>query len=214
MYAFVVDGTVQAVGRLPVAARRLDTGQWVLGLADAPVELQEACGWYQVADTPRPDDTATTTHGRTVELVDGTPTVVWTERALTDDEQFAREQSQAPDVTDAISARLNPAEPSLWVQPTGAHDAYLPGAIVLDPAGDRWRNDLGTVNVWPVDNLHAKWTNLDATDPSGPQPWVAPTGAHDAYALGDEVTHNGQTWVSDVDANTWEPGVYGWTVKA
>lgn len=41
--------------------------------------------------------------------------------------------------------------------------------------------------------------------------WVQPTGAHDAYAKGDKVTHNSKKWTSDVDANTWEPGVYGWT---
>ena len=40
--------------------------------------------------------------------------------------------------------------------------------------------------------------------------WVQPTGAHDAYNIGDKVTHNGKTWVSDVDNNVWEPGVYGW----
>ena len=40
--------------------------------------------------------------------------------------------------------------------------------------------------------------------------WVQPTGAHDAYNTGDKVTHNGKTWVSDVDNNVWEPGVYGW----
>lgn len=41
--------------------------------------------------------------------------------------------------------------------------------------------------------------------------WVQPTGAHDAYAKGDKVTHSSKKWTSDVDANVWEPGVYGWT---
>lgn len=41
--------------------------------------------------------------------------------------------------------------------------------------------------------------------------WTQPAGAHDAYAKGDKVTHNGKTWQSDVDANVWEPGVYGWS---
>lgn len=40
--------------------------------------------------------------------------------------------------------------------------------------------------------------------------WIQPTGAHDAYALGDKVIHNDVVWVSIVDTNTWEPGVYGW----
>lgn len=41
--------------------------------------------------------------------------------------------------------------------------------------------------------------------------WVQPTGAHDAYAKDAKVTHNSKKWTSDVDANVWEPGVYGWT---
>lgn len=41
-------------------------------------------------------------------------------------------------------------------------------------------------------------------------PWVAPSGAHDAYPEGWEVTHDGKTWESLVAANVWEPGVSGW----
>lgn len=41
--------------------------------------------------------------------------------------------------------------------------------------------------------------------------WVQPLGAHDAYPAGAKVTHAGKHWVSDVDSNVWEPGVYGWT---
>lgn len=41
--------------------------------------------------------------------------------------------------------------------------------------------------------------------------WVQPTGAHDAYAQGAKVSHNGKKWTSDIAANVWEPGVYGWT---
>jgi hypothetical protein len=41
--------------------------------------------------------------------------------------------------------------------------------------------------------------------------WSQPAGAHDVYQSGDQVTHNGSTWESDIDNNVWEPGVYGWT---
>ena len=43
--------------------------------------------------------------------------------------------------------------------------------------------------------------------------WSQPLGAHDAYGAGDKVSHNGKHWISDIDGNVWEPGVYGWTVK-
>jgi hypothetical protein len=42
--------------------------------------------------------------------------------------------------------------------------------------------------------------------------WVQPAGAHDAYAKGAKVSHNGKKWISTADANVWEPGVYGWEV--
>lgn len=41
--------------------------------------------------------------------------------------------------------------------------------------------------------------------------WVQPTGAHDAYEVGVQVTHNGHLWENTSPANVYEPGVYGWT---
>lgn len=41
--------------------------------------------------------------------------------------------------------------------------------------------------------------------------WTQPLGASDAYAAGDKVSHKEKIWVSDVDGNVWEPGVYGWS---
>lgn len=40
--------------------------------------------------------------------------------------------------------------------------------------------------------------------------WVQPLGAHDVYRLENKVTHNDQRWISTNDANSWEPGEYGW----
>lgn len=107
-YAFVTDATIQSLGRLPNSARRLDTGQWVMGLGTAPVGLQQACGWFEVVDTPRPADTATTTHDRSVELVNGTPTVVWTERPKTQAELDAeaaadRQRTRQVNVEQAVA---------------------------------------------------------------------------------------------------------------
>ena len=41
-------------------------------------------------------------------------------------------------------------------------------------------------------------------------PWVQPTGAHDAYPVGITVTHDGKTWENLTPANVWPPGVSGW----
>ena len=42
--------------------------------------------------------------------------------------------------------------------------------------------------------------------------WVKPTGAHDAYKVGDKVIFEGNVWVSEIDNNTWSPTEYptGW----
>lgn len=41
--------------------------------------------------------------------------------------------------------------------------------------------------------------------------WVQPTGSHDAYAKGSKVSHLEKHWISDIDANVYEPSVYGWS---
>lgn len=46
-------------------------------------------------------------------------------------------------------------------------------------------------------------------DPSVIPEWVQP-GSTNPYMMGDKVMHNGLRWVSTVDNNVWEPGVYGW----
>lgn len=48
-------------------------------------------------------------------------------------------------------------------------------------------------------------------DASGIPIWVQPLGATDGYTKGDIVMYNNKKWQSDIDANVWQPGVYGWT---
>lgn len=62
---------------------------------------------------------------------------------------------------------------------------------------------------WTPDATPALWVLVSLDE--WPE-WVQPTGAHDAYQTGDKVSHNGQHWQSTMDANIWEPGVYGWEV--
>lgn len=61
---------------------------------------------------------------------------------------------------------------------------------------------------WSPDLTPALWTRVSVEE--WPE-WVQPTGAQDAYMAGDKVSHNGKHWISAVDNNVWEPGVYGWT---
>ena len=47
----------------------------------------------------------------------------------------------------------------------------------------------------PDSSTVTEWEQPDSTNP---------------YAKGDKVTHNGKIWISTMDNNVWEPGVYGW----
>ena len=94
------------------------------------------------------------------------------------------------------------------------------GMLVRDDDGVLYRSIIGTQER-PTELLyHPKYvpTLLEKVEeggegaPSEEYPeWVRPTGAHDAYAQGAKVSHNGKKWTSDIAANVWEPGVYGWT---
>ena len=68
----------------------------------------------------------------------------------------------------------------------------------------------GTQAEHTPDVATSLYKRVGAPDPSGVWPWVQPLGATDAYKAGDKVSHNGKVWVSTVDNNVWEPGVYGW----
>lgn len=220
LHALVTSGAVHAVvNRLPLSARRIDTGQWVLGLADAPKELTEACGWYEVVDTPRPATADNEVATSSIELVDGVPTRVWTVRLHTPQEAAAARFTTAQAVYDRALGLLAPdelaatqalaleaegiADGDPWRQPQGAHDAYPVGAVVTHN-GKTWTNTLAA-NVWAPGVTG--WSEVTEGVPD----WVQPAGAHDAYPAGARVMHNGQEWVSDLNGNVWEPGVYGWT---
>ena len=85
------------------------------------------------------------------------------------------------------------------------------GTIVQDE-GNLYRSvhDVGTGQNTKPSQTPAMWTRIG--DPAEEWPeWIQPIGAHDAYSKGAKVSHSEKHWISNVDANTWEPGVYGWS---
>ena len=60
---------------------------------------------------------------------------------------------------------------------------------------------------WMPDATPALWVIVSIEE--WPE-WIQPTGAHDAYDKDAKVSHNGKHWKSTMDANVYEPGVYGW----
>lgn len=106
---------------------------------------------------------------------------------------------------------------------------YMTGDCCTE-GGKTWRSTTDS-NVWAPSAYPQGWEEVGAedTDDSGktdpepepePEPeepeetypeWVQPTGAHDAYTIGDRVTYQGKVYESTMDGNVWVPGVAGWT---
>lgn len=63
---------------------------------------------------------------------------------------------------------------------------------------------------WTPDASPSLWAKVLIPDPDVIPEWEQPDSTN-PYMTGDKVTHNGKTWVSDIDNNVWTPGVYGWT---
>lgn len=97
-------------------------------------------------------------------------------------------------------------------------------AYVIDEILKYGKNADGETQLYKVLQAHtsqANWTPDTATSlfkkvgftDNGVPVWTQPLGATDAYKKGDVVSYNGQLYVSAVDANVWEPGIYGWELK-
>lgn len=62
---------------------------------------------------------------------------------------------------------------------------------------------------WTPDATPALWTKVSLEQ--YPE-WVQPTGAHDAYNVGDTVSYNGAHYICKSNTNVYAPGVYGWEI--
>lgn len=97
------------------------------------------------------------------------------------------------------SQALEWSDPTLWFEnPVMTGDERAHG-------GKTWVS-LIDYNVWepPVG-----WREVVAV---GYPEWVQPTGAHDAYSIGDRVAFNGADYESKINGNVWSPTAYpaGW----
>lgn len=99
-----------------------------------------------------------------------------------------------------------------------ANHAYQVGDII-----SYGTNPVGDPQLYKVVQAHtsqADWTpdavaslyDAFGLDDSGYPIWSQPSGAHDAYNVGDVVNYNGSLYKSVIDGNVWSPDVYpaGW----
>lgn len=115
--------------------------------------------------------------------------------------------SSGEDATPVPLQEMSAVKIDQWRQPEGAHDAY-PEKAIVEVDGVFWVS-LIPANVWAPGV--SGWRRV-STVANEVFPWVQPTGAHDAYQIGDRVAFNGSTYESLIDANVWSPAAYpaGW----
>lgn len=91
-----------------------------------------------------------------------------------------------------------------------AKDVFSYGVnAVGDPQLYQVLQDHVSAADWAPDAAVSLYKAIGVTE-SGYPVWVQPLGAADAYNKGDIVSSNGVLYVSSVDGNIWQPGVYGW----
>ena len=112
-----------------------------------------------------------------------------------------------PDETALTVVSLHPKWQSGTAYPVGhkvRHEDQLYRCLTEHTSQDTWT---------PPDSP-SLWARVLISEDGEILPWEQPDSTN-PYSKGDKVTHKGKTWISDVDGNVWEPGVYGWTeVKA
>lgn len=106
----------------------------------------------------------------------------------------------------------NTALRMLEFYPEWAADVDYTAGYKVQHGGRLWRcvQAHTSQDGWEPENAPSLWAKVLIPDETVIPEWEQPDSTN-AYSKGDKVTHNGKTWVSDVDGNVWEPGVYGWT---
>lgn len=99
---------------------------------------------------------------------------------------------------------------TLW-NPDG--HAYVTGDRIRygENLYDCLQDHVSQENWNPID-APSLWAKVLIPGPGIPE-WEQPSSTN-PYMKGDKVRHNDKIWVSDIDNNVWEPGVYGWSEVA
>ena len=119
-----------------------------------------------------------------------------------------KQARQVTDDTEALSLQIlykqwdNQIGKTLQVGEYINYDGILYKVLQEHTVQEEWKPDVSPslfakVLVDPTGETILEWEQPDSTNP---------------YMKGDKVTHNGITYVCDIDNNVWEPGVHGWSV--
>ena len=117
---------------------------------------------------------------------------------------IVKASASLPDADAVKAGELFPA----W---SASGKAYA-AAVRVQYQGQLWRCLAAHVSQpgWNPTDAPSLWAKVLIPEPELIPDWEQPDSTN-AYQQGDRVRHNGKLWVSEIDGNVWEPGVYGWT---
>lgn len=131
---------------------------------------------------------------------------------------MTREEAQA--IVNALVALREAATDADALNAVAVYPAWREGTAYA--TGQRVQHDEVLYRVLQEHTSQADWTPDAAPslfakvlipDADVIPEWEQPDSTN-PYSAGDRVTHNGKTWISDIDGNVWEPSVYGWSEVA
>lgn len=115
----------------------------------------------------------------------------------------------------AVSLPDDDALEAVELFPAWAAEMAYEAGVRVRYNGKLYRCEQGHISQadWTPPDTPALWTEV--AKPGEIPVWRQPTGAQDAYMVGDRVHYPGENdpvYVSVVDNNIWAPDVYGWEV--
>ena len=137
--------------------------------------------------------------------------------------KFAAQERTRPLTADEVTSLLiakqintlevddNAALRMVEFYPEWATDTAYQAGYKVQHGGKLWRclQAHTSQTGWEPDIAPSLWAKVLIPDETVIPEWEQPDSTN-PYMTGDKVAHNGKTWVSAVDNNVWEPGVYGW----
>ena len=145
--------------------------------------------------------------------------IAFAETIKTDEEKKAEETEKKLEETITIINESTTDEQKIEL--IGIYPEWEPNKNATEGSYWRYQEKLYKVNQGQEHTTQLGWEPdvavslfSEVVPPGTIGPWIQPTGQHDAYKIGDKVTHTGKLWECTqgdrVGNNTWEPGVYGW----
>lgn len=129
---------------------------------------------------------------------------------------FAKIQTKQNEIDAALKPVLDALKDEQAVEFTELYPKWIIGKLYTVNARIKYSDILykcitehTSQDIWTPDKSPSLWTKVLVSEDVTIKEWELPESTN-VYKTGDKVIHNGKTWVSIVDNNSWEPGVYGW----